>query len=97
MRSATSGAAIMAEQLLQTAGRPPSASNEPAAAPSPVAQPAAVESPPVRRGPWFGASLVRLAILGAAGAIVVLFAIQWDRWVGLSVRQVTDDAYAAAT
>jgi membrane fusion protein, multidrug efflux system len=27
------------------------------------------------------------------GVIVVLFATQWDRWVGLSVRQVTDDAY----
>src|SRR6266446_10643149 len=28
----------------------------------------------------------------AAGVIFVLFATQWDRWVGLSVRQVTDDA-----
>jgi membrane fusion protein (multidrug efflux system) len=37
--------------------------------------------------------LLRLAILAAAGIIVVLFATQWDRWVGLSVRQVTDDAY----
>jgi membrane fusion protein (multidrug efflux system) len=46
----------------------------------------------VRR--WRGfISLVRLAVLAAAGVIVVLFATQWDRWVGLSVRQVTDDAY----
>jgi len=37
--------------------------------------------------------LLRLAILAAAGIIVVLFATQWDRWVGLSTRQVTDDAY----
>jgi len=29
----------------------------------------------------------------AAGLIVVLFATQWDRWVGLSIRQVSDDAY----
>jgi membrane fusion protein (multidrug efflux system) len=38
-------------------------------------------------------TLVRLAVLLAAGVIVVVFATQWDRWVGLSVRQVTDDAY----
>src|SRR5262249_28244129 len=37
--------------------------------------------------------LFRLAILLAAGVVVGLFATQWDRWVGLSVRQVTDDAY----
>ena len=34
-----------------------------------------------------------LLVLGAAGVIVVLFATQWDRWVGLSIRQTTDDAY----
>ncbi|HEX6440618.1 MAG TPA: HlyD family secretion protein [Stellaceae bacterium] len=34
-----------------------------------------------------------LLVLAAAGVIVVLFATQWDRWVGLSVRQTTDDAY----
>src|SRR5262249_49498746 len=28
-----------------------------------------------------------------AGVIVVLFATQWDRWLSLAVRQVTDDAY----
>src|SRR5262249_38002913 len=37
--------------------------------------------------------LLRLAILAAAGIIVALFATQWDRWVGISTRQVTDDAY----
>jgi membrane fusion protein (multidrug efflux system) len=37
--------------------------------------------------------MVRLAVLLAAGVIVVLVATQWDRWVGLAVRQVTDDAY----
>jgi hypothetical protein len=44
-------------------------------------------------GPWSGITLVRLAVLSVAGIIVVLFATQWDRWVGLAVRQVTDDAY----
>jgi membrane fusion protein, multidrug efflux system len=37
--------------------------------------------------------LFRLGILIVAGAIVVLFATQWDRWVGDAVRQGTDDAY----
>ncbi len=37
--------------------------------------------------------LLRFVILAAAGIIVVLFATQWDRWVGTSVRQITDDAY----
>ena len=36
---------------------------------------------------------LRLVILAAAGIVVVLFATQWDRWVGLSSQQVTDDAY----
>ena len=49
--------------------------------------------PRARRRPWSGITLVRLAVLIAAGVIVVLFATQWDRWVGLAVRQVTDDAY----
>jgi membrane fusion protein (multidrug efflux system) len=40
-----------------------------------------------------GITLVRSAVLLAAGVLVVLFATQWDRWVGLAVRQVTDDAY----
>ncbi|HEX3535507.1 MAG TPA: HlyD family secretion protein, partial [Stellaceae bacterium] len=36
---------------------------------------------------------VRLAALAVAGIIVVLFATQWDRWVGNATRQATDDAY----
>jgi len=37
--------------------------------------------------------LLRLAVILAAGLIVVLFVTQWDRWVGASIHQVTDDAY----
>ena len=36
---------------------------------------------------------VRLVVLAAAGIVVALFATQWDRWVGDSTRQETDDAY----
>jgi membrane fusion protein (multidrug efflux system) len=36
---------------------------------------------------------VRVVALTVAAAIVVLFATQWDRWVGDNVRQTTDDAY----
>jgi membrane fusion protein (multidrug efflux system) len=32
-------------------------------------------------------------VLGTAGVAVVLFATQWDRWVGDNPRQETDDAY----
>jgi membrane fusion protein, multidrug efflux system len=49
--------------------------------------------PRTGRRPWSGITLVRLAVLISAGVLVVLFATQWDRWVGLAVRQVTDDAY----
>jgi membrane fusion protein (multidrug efflux system) len=76
----------MAEQSLST-------DREAAAAPPEPAQRAPAEIPQVGRRRWFGISFVRLAILVAAGIIVLLFATQWDRWVGLSVRQVTDDAY----
>jgi membrane fusion protein, multidrug efflux system len=61
--------------------------------PAPPAQQAPTEEPRPRRRGWFGITLIRLAVLIAAGVIVVLFATQWDRWVGLAVRQVTDDAY----
>jgi membrane fusion protein (multidrug efflux system) len=61
--------------------------------PVPPAQQAPTEEPRPRRRAWFGITLVRLAVLLAAGVLVVLFATQWDRWVGLAVRQVTDDAY----
>src|SRR6202040_4098200 len=50
-------------------------------------------SAPPRRFRRSGEIVLRLAILAVAGSIVVLFATQWDRWVGVSVRQVTDDAY----
>jgi membrane fusion protein (multidrug efflux system) len=45
------------------------------------------------RGPWRGQILIPLVALVVTGIIVVLFATQWDRWVGISLRQVTDDAY----
>ena len=76
----------MAEQSL-------SSDRETALAPSAPAQRAPLDMPRARRWPWSGFTLVRLAVLIAAGVIVVLFATQWDRWVGLAVRQVTDDAY----
>jgi membrane fusion protein, multidrug efflux system len=37
--------------------------------------------------------IVRIAVLIAAAVIVVLFATQWNRWVGDATRQTTDDAY----
>jgi membrane fusion protein (multidrug efflux system) len=49
--------------------------------------------PAARRGRAIRDLLIRLAILAAAAAVAILFATQWDRWVGLAVRQVTDDAY----
>src|SRR6266571_4828566 len=75
------------------AEQPLSSDRETASAPSAPAQRAPPEMPRARRWPWSGITIVRLAVLLAAGVIVVLFATQWDRWVGLSVRQVTDDAY----
>jgi hypothetical protein len=33
------------------------------------------------------------AVLASAGIIAVLFATQWNRWVGTSTRQVTHEAY----
>jgi membrane fusion protein, multidrug efflux system len=62
-------------------------------APPAPAQAAPAELPRAPGRAWFGSTLVRLAVLLAAGVIVVLFTTQWNRWVGLSVRQVTDDAY----
>jgi membrane fusion protein, multidrug efflux system len=59
----------------------------PAPRPSPTAEASRVPAP--RRMDL----LVRLVVLAAAGAIVVLFATQWNRWIGNSLRQVTDDAY----
>jgi membrane fusion protein (multidrug efflux system) len=76
----------MAEQHL-------SSDHEAASVLSAPAQRAPPEMPRARRRPWSGITLVRLAVLIAAGVIVFLFATQWDRWVGISVRQVADDAY----
>ena len=75
------------------AEQPLSSDNEAASVLSAPAQRAPAEMPRARRRPWSGITLVRVAVLIAAGIIVVLFATQWDRWVGLAVRQVTDDAY----
>jgi membrane fusion protein, multidrug efflux system len=75
------------------AEQPLSSDHEAASVLSAPAQRAPPDVPRARRRPWSGITLVRLAVLIAAGVIVVLFATQWDRWVGLAVRQVTDDAY----
>jgi membrane fusion protein (multidrug efflux system) len=75
----------MAEQSL-------SSDRDTALTPSAPPQRASPEKPRAGRRLWSGNALVRLAVLVAAGIIVVLFATQWDRWVGLAVRQVTDDA-----
>ena len=76
----------MAEQLFLS-------DRETTLAPSAPAQSAPTERPWARRRPWIGDTPFRLAVLVAAAIIVVLFTTQWDRWVGLAVRQVTDDAY----
>jgi membrane fusion protein, multidrug efflux system len=75
------------------AEQPLSSDHEAASVLSAPAQRAPLDRPRARRRLWSGITLVRLAILLATGIIVVLFSTQWDRWVGLSVRQVTDDAY----
>ena len=75
------------------AEQPLSSDHEAASVLSAPAQRAPTEMPRARRRPWSGFTLGRVAVLVVAGVIVVLFATQWDRWVGLAVRQVTDDAY----
>jgi membrane fusion protein, multidrug efflux system len=76
----------MAEQLLLS-------DRETTLAPSARAQRAPSEIPPARRRLWSGNTFVHLTVLVAAAIILVLFSTQWDRWVGLAVNQVTDDAY----
>ena len=76
----------MAEQLLLS-------DRDTTFAPSAPAQRASSEIPPAQRRPWSGNTIVHLTVLVAAATIVGLFATQWDRWGGLAVRQVTDDAY----
>ena len=75
------------------AEQPLSSDHEAASVLSAPEQRAPPDMPRARRWPWSGITMVRLAVLLAAGVIVVLVATQWDRWVGLAVRQVTDDAY----
>jgi membrane fusion protein (multidrug efflux system) len=60
--------------------------------PAPATAPptAAPVAPPTHR---LRASLFRLVVIIAAGGLAVLFATQWDRWVGDFTRQTTDDAY----
>jgi membrane fusion protein (multidrug efflux system) len=67
-------------------GPPPATTSAP---PPAVAAPA----PPVARAGQWQARLFRLFVLIVAGGLAVLFATQWDRWVGDATRQVTDDAY----
>jgi membrane fusion protein, multidrug efflux system len=67
-------------------GPPPATTSAP---PPAVAAPA----PPVARAGQWHARLFRLFVLIIAGGLAVLFATQWDRWVGDATRQVTDDAY----
>jgi membrane fusion protein (multidrug efflux system) len=70
------------------------ADGPPAAATSPPqAAPAAFAPSQPRAGGWWARHLFRLAVLVVAGGLAVLFATQWDRWVGDATRQVTDDAY----
>jgi membrane fusion protein (multidrug efflux system) len=61
----------------------------------PTSANATVTTPPpptLRQRRWRNI-VVRLVALVVAGAIVVVFATQWDRWVGNNTRQTTDDAY----
>jgi membrane fusion protein, multidrug efflux system len=73
--------------------RPPAGADPSPAPPAPDLPP-----PPApargRRPSWQFA--VRLVVLAAAAVVVVLFTTQWDRWVGDSARQATDDAYIHA-
>jgi len=63
------------------------------APPSPLTAATLPPLPPApRRRRWLDIT-VRVVALTVAAAIVVLFATQWDRWVGDNVRQTTDDAY----
>jgi membrane fusion protein, multidrug efflux system len=57
----------------------------------PIATPtAAAPAPPAHK---LRAGLFRLVVIIAAGGLAVLFATQWDRWIGDFTRQTTDDAY----
>jgi membrane fusion protein (multidrug efflux system) len=49
--------------------------------------------PASRRLPWWGSLLLRLFLLILTGALVVLVATRWNRWIGEAVNQTTEDAY----
>lgn len=88
----------MAEPQLQPDSDSTRASSTPsnsfAPSSAPAITPAGRSLPRLRR--LSGTILVRLAVLIAAGVILALFTTQWDRWVGDSTRQTTDDAYVRA-
>jgi membrane fusion protein, multidrug efflux system len=67
----------------------------PETAPPPVAPPATPAKPPapVAATKGWGNFSVRVLVVVVSVALVVLFATQWDRWVGDFTRQTTDDAY----
>jgi membrane fusion protein, multidrug efflux system len=81
----------MTADQTQPPASPPPASPPPPAPPPPAVPPAAAPPPPRRAR--FGDFAIRIVVVVAALLIVVLFATRWDRWVGNSIRQVTDDAY----
>jgi membrane fusion protein, multidrug efflux system len=62
------------------------------AVPVPAARDAGSWARRLRR--QLGGIPVTIAILLLAGLVVALFIGRWDTWVGASVRQTTDDAYA---
>jgi membrane fusion protein, multidrug efflux system len=70
---------------------------EPSAPIDPQAGAAARSAPetvsPVKSGTRRTDWVVRLTALAVAGAIVVLFTTQWNRWVGDATQEETDDAY----
>jgi membrane fusion protein, multidrug efflux system len=65
--------------------------------PSPASQASAMASAASASAPvrvrWRYEWPLRLAVIAIAGGIAILFATQWDRWVGNATRQATDDAY----
>lgn len=67
----------------ETGAPPPSAPSETA--------PPTISPVPQKRRPRD--VFIRLTVIAAAGLLAILFATQWDRWVGNNTRQVTDDAY----
>ena len=76
----------------------PSVAPPTGAAPSPAASPPRISEPPAAEGGRrFTEILVRIAVLAAAAVIIVLFATQWDRWVGGAIRRSRTTPMSAAT